>query len=120
MGTEKEKLQQKLIELSESLGWSQRQLAKEIFYGLTDEDDPDELRRFYDRFKKGLQRSSIPANRLKVYIEAIYRHPLYLNEQRVVPVSVVGKYLSDSGMLKMKRVSQQITEEIVAQFYEEL
>jgi hypothetical protein len=117
MGTEIEKLQHDLIQLSKSLGWSNKQLAKEIYYELSDDDDPLELNRFCESFKKGLQRGSIDSQRLQEYMEVVCRTPVFLKQKKVKPIRPDAESFSEHGKRKLESISRMISDGIEEQLY---
>ena len=117
MGTETEKLQHDLIQLSKSLGWSKKQLAKEIYNELSDDDDPLELYRFCESFKKGLQRGSIDAQRLQEYVEAVCRTAVFLKQKKVKPIRPDVESFSEQGKRKLESISKMINDGIEEQLY---
>jgi len=111
MGTETELLQSELLELSKSLGWSNNQLAKNLFHELfPEEDDPKVIQRFCEAFKKGLQRKSIKPGRLRTYIEEVCRAPSFLEQKRVLPISPNPESFSELGRRKLKRISKLVSD----------
>ena len=109
MGTESETigLQQEIKRIIAELGWSQNQLARNIYTEIYEVDDEDEISSFQERVKKELQRATTKPDKLKKYLSIIYSHPeaerldVFLN--RYVPLGYISRTLSE----KMIEISQE-------------
>lgn len=77
MGTNSEtiELQKQIKSLIAELGWSQNQLARNLFIELFESDNEDEMKSFQERLKKDLQRTTTKVERLKKYLSIVLSHP---------------------------------------------
>lgn len=67
-------LQGQIKSLIGRLGWTQNQLAKNIYTELNEVENHEELLKFQERFKKDLQRPTTKAEKLQNYILIILDH----------------------------------------------
>ena len=77
MGTEQEiiEIQSFIKKIASELGWTQNRLARIIYTEIYDFDDDEEIRKFQEKFKKELQRTTTKLERLKEYVDILIRHP---------------------------------------------
>lgn len=74
MGTQTtQELQEVIKQLCNRIGWSQKRLAREIFYELNDIDDEAEMQRFEESFKKALSRPTTRPDQLQHYLDVMRR-----------------------------------------------
>jgi hypothetical protein len=90
------------------LGWTQNRLARILYSELNEWDDEDEIFRFQEKLKKELQRPTTKADRLKVYLDVMVRHPdaqkLDVVMNRYIPQGSISSSLSKG----MKDISTEI------------
>ncbi|WP_245542366.1 hypothetical protein [Spongiibacter tropicus] len=90
------------------LGWTQNRLARILYSELHEWDDEDEICRFQEKLKKELQRPTTKADRLKVYLDVMVRHPeaqkLDVVMNRYIPQESISSTLSKG----MKDISSEI------------
>lgn len=79
MGTKKEtlELQYQIKQLLSQLKWSQNGFARIVFTELNDIDNEEEIIKFQEKLKKELQRETTKPERLKEYLNIIFRHMEY-------------------------------------------
>lgn len=110
-GTTKE-LQREIKNLISGLGWSQKRFAREIYFETHEVHNDDEERRFVEKFKKELSRTTIKPERLVEYLNVISRHA------EVVKINLITPSLPDCGCLSetfkkgMKSISESISKEL--------
>jgi hypothetical protein len=110
--TETTELKNCILDLLERLGWSQKRLAKEIYWATYDDDDPVELKRHEERLKKELQRSSTKPERLKEYIKIISQHHEFTKLDIVRPQYVPMPECDPDLDLAMKNISMEISDKL--------
>ncbi|WP_165662725.1 hypothetical protein [Oceanimonas sp. MB9] len=110
MGTKQEshELLLQIKGLIAELGWTQNRLARILYSELNEWDDEDEICRFQEKLKKELQRPTTKADRLKVYLDVMVRHPeaqkLDVVMNRYIPQGSISSSLSKG----MKDISTEI------------
>lgn len=110
MGTKHEshELLLQIKRLIAELGWTQNRLARILYSALHEWDDEDEICRFQEKLKKELQRPTTKADRLKVYLDVMVRHPetqkLDVVMNRYIPQGSISSSLSKG----MKDISSEI------------
>ena len=110
MGTKQEshELLLQIKGLIAELGWTQNRLARILYSELNEWDDEDEIFRFPEKLKKELQRPTTKADRLKVYLDVMVRHPdaqkLDVVMNRYIPQGSISSSLSKG----MKDISTEI------------
>ena len=110
MGTKQEshELLFQIKGLIAELGWTQNRLARILYNELHEWDDEDEIYRFQEKLKKELQRPTTKADRLKVYLDVMVRHPeaqkLDVVMNRYIPQESISSSLSKG----MKDISSEI------------
>tara|TARA_R110000868_G_C10959968_1_gene768415 strand:- start:3119 stop:3490 length:372 start_codon:yes stop_codon:yes gene_type:complete len=110
MGTKQEshELLLQIKGLIAELGWTQNRLARILYSELHEWDDQDEIYRFQEKLKKELQRPTTNADRLKVYLDVMVRHPeaqkLDVVMNRYIPQGSISSSLSKG----MKDISSEI------------
>jgi hypothetical protein len=110
MGTKQEshELLLQIKGLIAELGWTQNRLARILYSELNEWDDEDEIFRFQEKLKKELQRPTTKADRLKVYLDVMVRHPdaqkLDVVMNRYIPQGSISSSLSKG----MKDISTEI------------
>lgn len=110
MGTKQEshELLLQIKELIAELGWTQNKLARILYTELYEWDDEDEILKFQERLKKELQRTTTKADRLRIYLDLIIRHP----EAEKLDV-VLNRYVpQDSISLSLRKSMENISSEI--------
>jgi len=94
MGTQRTRELQKVIkDLIARVGWSQNALARQLHWELNDTDDEDELKRFQERLKKELDRSSTKPELLERYLDVIRTLPDVEKANLIVPQYIPSKHL---------------------------
>lgn len=90
------------------LGWTQNKFARILYSELHEWDDEDEIHKFQERLKKELQRPKTKADRLKVYLDVIVKHPeakkLDVVMNRYIPQGSISSSLSKG----MEDISSEI------------
>lgn len=100
MGTKTKtiELQGQIKQAIAELGWSQNQLAKNIYTETHDIDDEVEILSFQERLKKELQRDTTKPEKLMKYLSIISSHPdaekLDSAINRHVPLGFISETLS--------------------------
>jgi len=110
MGTKQEsiELQAQIKKLIVELGWSQNRLARILYTELNEWDDEDEIAKFQEKLKKELQRTTTKVERLRIYLDVIFRHPeaqkLDVVLNKYIPQNSISSSLSEA----MADISQEI------------
>lgn len=108
MGTNRKtvELQRQIKSLIAELGWSQNQLARNIYTELHEWDDDEEILVFQERLKKELQRPTTKPEKIEKYISIIVSHPdakrLDTSFNKYVPAGAISDALS-RGMSEISR-----------------
>ena len=105
-------LQKEIKHIISQLGWSQNELARIIYTELHDSDHPEEIRKFKERLKKDLSRSTTNEEKLRSYINIITQQRKFENSDTVInkykPTQVISSFLS-RGMSKLsKELDEQL------------
>ena len=110
MGTKQEVLdvQYQIKALVAKLGWSQNRLARILYTELNEWDDDVEILKFQERLKKELQRPTTKVERLRAYLDVIFRHPetqkLDVVFNKYIPQNSISPVLSKA----MGDISQEV------------
>jgi nitrate/nitrite-specific signal transduction histidine kinase len=109
MGTISEtiQLQETIKQMIGELGWSQNQLARNIYTEIHEIDDEDEILNFQERVKKELQRSTTKPDKLRKYLSIICNHHEAERIDVALSKHVPLGYISESLSKKMKVISQE-------------
>ena len=99
-------LQKEIKTIISQLGWSQNKLARIIYTELHDWDDPDEIKKFSERLKKDLYRSTTKEEKLKNYMHIIIQKSEYTKTDtifnRYAPTQDISKFIRN-GMSKISK-----------------
>lgn len=113
MGTQTtQELQEIIKQLCGRVGWSQKRLAREIFYELNDVDDDAEMQRFEESLKKALTRPKTKPELLQYYLDVMRAIPAIQKADLIVPQYVSTNLLDPELEKAMTLVSKKITKEI--------
>ncbi|MBQ4875768.1 hypothetical protein J8M21_00950 [Pseudoalteromonas luteoviolacea] len=66
-------VQEEIKRIASKVGISQKELSDRIYREENEIDDVDEMNKFYEKFKKHLQRNTTCIQRLKRYVEILER-----------------------------------------------
>jgi len=111
MGTERTLELQKAIEsLIARLGWSRKALARQLHWELYDTDNEEELKRFEERLKKELTRSTTKAELLERYLDVLRQIPEVEKAEVVVPQYVATKHLDPDIESILMDLSKDLSE----------
>ena len=109
MGTKSEtiQLQEQIKKMIGELGWSQNQLARNIYTEINEIDDKDEILSFQERLKKELQRPTTKPDKLKRYLSIICSHPEAHKVDVTLNKYIPTGFISESLCKGMKVISQE-------------
>ncbi|WP_027330545.1 hypothetical protein [Marinimicrobium agarilyticum] len=114
MGTkEVEELQKAIKDLCARVGWSQKQLARELHWELDDVQNEDEERQFEERLKKDLFRATTKPGRLQYYLDIMRALPDVEKADLVVPHYNSTKELDPELESALTELSAEITRKLV-------
>jgi hypothetical protein len=113
---ETQRFQSEIKNLIKKLGWSERKFADEMYMlKLPDgrDDDEDEMDRFYESFKKQLNRSTTPSETLSEYLRLISQHEEVKKAKIVIPCfyneDALRKYKIDCDfMLEISKTATKL------------
>lgn len=111
MGTEStDVLKNEIRRIIGLLGWSERRMAREIYYSINDIDNEDEVRQFEEKIKKSLQRKTTKAATLEGYLSVIMQHDeaRKIDAVRLEYVPIVEDQLDHEALSAMKKISVQL------------
>jgi len=110
MGTERTRdLQQIIEDLIARVGWSRKALARQLHWELNDTDDEDELKRFEERLKKELTRSTTKPELLEHYLDVIRQLPECEKAGLVVPQYIGSKHLYSEIEEALRNISSDLS-----------
>lgn len=116
MGTATEELQKEIKDQLNRLGWSAKRLARELYYHNNDvadeETEKGEIKSAEERLKKQLQRPTTPEKKLEEIINTIPQLDLFRKTKRVSPRYIASDELSAEFKNAMKKLSEDLTDEI--------
>lgn len=115
MGTDKtQELQAIIKELCDRVGWSQKQLAREIYIELHEYDDEDdiEIKRFEEKLKKALNRQTTNPELLQRYLDVMRDMNVIKKADLVVPQYHSSNVLDPELEKAMLEVSKQLTKRL--------
>lgn len=114
MGTnEARELQKAIKELCARVGWSQKQLARQLFWELSDVDNEKEERQFEERLKKELARDTTRPERLRYYLDIMRTLPDIEKADFVVPVYRSTKVLDPELEKAFIEFSAKVSKKLV-------
>ena len=102
-------LQREIKSLLGKLNWSQKRLGRELYIVKCDYDDDDEIRRYEEKVKKHLSRSSTDPELLQCYLDVISQHSEFKNLDIIIPQYRSGPILSETMEEGMKNISKLIS-----------
>jgi ribosome-binding protein aMBF1 (putative translation factor) len=110
MGTERTRdLQQIIEDLIARVGWSRKALARQLHWELNDTDDEDELKRFEERLKKELTRSTTKPELLEHYLDVIRQLHECEKAGLVVPQYIGSKHLDSEIEEALRNISSDLS-----------
>jgi len=118
MGTKKENSQKhidKLKEMLQKLGWTQRQFADHYFenvINLNDAEWDEEANTFYEKLKKNLQRPSTSVATIQGYIEYLEKIDDFRKVGGIRTHCVSDDLLSSKMLEELKDISKCVTDRV--------
>ncbi len=112
MKDELNKKQQELKSWLKKLGLSQPIFAERVFYHINDSDNEEERKQFIERFKKAINRSSTNIKLIESYLSILFEQNEFLKLGLVKPQFYYEDDFDDSFNIKMKKISQNISERL--------
>lgn len=104
-------LQREIKKTLKSVNWSQKRLARELYYERNDSDDEVELRREEEKIKKALSRPTTKMDLLESYLNFIRSHRDFSVVDKVIPLYQSSGVLSDYLESELKEVSRSLSTE---------
>ncbi|MBF4312868.1 hypothetical protein EAY03_24195, partial [Vibrio anguillarum] len=98
-------IQNEIKSLLDLLGWSQKKLARELYVEEFEYDDELEIRRYEEKVKKALSRSTTKVELLRGYLNFINSHPTFSKKRLVLNNFHSRECLSDEQLKTMKEFS---------------
>ncbi|MFM2483769.1 hypothetical protein [Celerinatantimonas yamalensis] len=95
-----------------SLGWSKKRLAREVYVELNDDDNEKEILNFEDKVKKEFQRSTTKKEKFEFYLKIISNHREFKKLDLVVPNYKSSNLLSDSLTDGLSQISKELGDEL--------
>ena len=109
-------LQQELKAFIKSVNWSQKKAAEIIYYEIDEDADEQEFPKFFEKFKKSLQRESTHQEVLHNYLRILARRANDTNQDLVVPISTKNYNLSRELKNGMKKLSSDFSNKLNKKF----
>ncbi|PSU34567.1 hypothetical protein C9I99_05505 [Photobacterium lutimaris] len=94
------------------LGWSQKKLARELYMDEFEYDDELEIRRYEERVKKALSRSTTKFELLRGYLNFIRSHPTFCKQRLVANTFQPRECLTSEQLDVMKEFSSSVDKKI--------
>ena len=117
MGTRKLKIlqqkQQELKKLIKKLFKSQKYFAEQYLIEEYVSYDEDDLKRFYEQFKKEINRTTTSIDIINKYLNFIFDSEEFKRNEYIKPKNYFKDEFSDNFNQKMKNISQLITDELI-------
>ena len=105
-------LQKTINDLIARLGWSRKALARQLYCELNEIDDEEELRRFEERLKKELTRSTTKPELLEHYLDVIRQLPECEKAGLVVPQYIGSKHLDSEIEEALRNISSDLSKSL--------
>lgn len=108
-------VKEKQLELKnwlKTIGISQASFARIVFCEEHDSDDPNEIKRFSETFKKHLNRKSVPLARLVSYLEILYKRDEFIKLGYVKPEFYYDADFDESFKNNMKEISINLSKQL--------
>lgn len=102
-------LQKEIKKILTSMNWSQKRLARELYYERNDSDDEVELRREEEKIKKALSRPTTQVALLESYLNFIRSHRDFSVVDKVIPLYQSSGILSDYLESELKEISKSLS-----------
>lgn len=102
-------LQEEIKKILSSMNWSQKRLARELYYERNDSDDEVELRREEEKIKKSLSRPTTKVELLEAYLNFIRCHKDFSVTDNVIPTYQSSGVLSEYLESEMKEISKSLS-----------
>lgn len=102
-------LQEEIEKVLDSMSWSKKRLARELYYERNDCDDPVELKRAEEKVKKDLSRSTTRVALLKSYLNFIRSHRDFTSVDKVIPFYQPSGVLSDYLESELQEISKSLS-----------
>jgi hypothetical protein len=110
-----EELQSEIKNTMSSLGWKTTHLAEVLYVAINDDDvqndDPEEIKRFYEKLKGQLKRETTNPELLANYLKILSEHPEVQKHKLILPIYPKNNCLSDKFVAKMSQLSKEITKQ---------
>lgn len=111
---EVKKKQQLLKDWLKKIGLSQNVFAERLFYYVNDSDNEEEIKQFYERFRKAINRDSTDIKLIETYLEFLFEQDDFLKLGLVKPTFYHEDEFTDDFNRRMKMISKNITEKLLA------
>lgn len=106
------KRQHEIKELLQRFGITQAAAARWVYREQNEVDDPDEIVKFEEKFKKQLSRDTTSAKRLGEILRILRRHPTIRKANKVTPDFVASPLLDARLQRELRVISRSLDEEI--------
>lgn len=103
-------LQQEIKALLAKLNWSQKRLAREVYFAKYDDEDDAEINRFEEKLKKDLSRKTTKSELLESYLTVITQHRDFEKLDLIMPSYHPSDVLSREMQKEMYGISKQINQ----------
>ena len=108
-------VKEKQLELKnwlKTIGITQASFARIVFCEEHDSDDPNEIKRFSETFKKHLNRKSVPLACLVSYLEILYKRDEFIKLGYVKPEFYYDADFDESFKNNMKEISINLSKQL--------
>lgn len=107
-----EKLQNEIKKLLAEMNWTLAAAARRVYYEIHDSDDPREIERFVETFKKRLSRSTTRAEHLEKILQVLCTQRDAQKLRTVKPVYIPSHALEPVTERKMREISRAFDREL--------
>ena len=95
-----------------TIGITQASFARIVFCEEYDSDDPNEIKRFCETFKKHLNRKSVPLERLEAYFQILYKQDKFIKLGYVKPEFYYDAAFDENFKNNMKTISINLSKKL--------
>lgn len=107
-------LQKTIKELAKKYGWTQRQLAKELYVELYEDDDDGASDKFEETLRKQLNRTTTNPATLQAYLDIMIQDSKFKSLHMTIPKPLLTSILDKDIIDGLTHISRIITQKLEA------
>ena len=96
------------------LGWSERRMAREIYYACNEVDNEDEIRQFEEKIRKSLQRKTTKPETLSGYLSIIMKNQSVIDIDivKLDYIPIAESDLNTDALEELKKISRELDKKL--------